>query len=298
MFISQKHISRRTVLRGMGVTVALPLLEAMVPAGAARARRRAGKVRLAAIEMVHGSAGATAIGAKKFLWSPEATGSAFDLSPSSLAPLEPFRDYLTIISNTDVRNAEAFTPPEIGGDHFRSSAVFLTQAHPKQTQGSDVHVGDVARSDVRAEVRPGHADSVDAAVHRERRSGRRLRLRLRLRLHGHGQLGRRRPSRCRWCATRAPRSIMLFGVGATPEQRAARRRGRQEHPRLDHDGGGAAEGQPRPGGPRPPDRLPRRRARDRAPHPAHRGRATPAASRASCRWRRWACPTRSKSTSS
>ena len=124
----------------MGVTVALPFLEAMVPAGTAAAKAATGKVRLAAIEMVHGSAGATAIGAKKFLWSPEATGSAFDLSPSSLAPLEPFREHLTIISNTDVRNAEAFTPPEIGGDHFRSSAVFLTQAHPKQTQGSDVHV--------------------------------------------------------------------------------------------------------------------------------------------------------------
>src|SRR6185312_17474886 len=59
----------------------------------------------------------------------------------SLSPLEPFRDYLTIVSNTDVRNAEAFQPPEIGGDHFRSSAVFLTQCHPKQTQGSDVNVG-------------------------------------------------------------------------------------------------------------------------------------------------------------
>ena len=69
------------------------------------------------------------------------SGRDFDLSPSSLTPLEPYRDYLTIVSNTDVRNAEAFTPPEIGGDHFRSSAVFLTQAHPKQTQGSDVHAG-------------------------------------------------------------------------------------------------------------------------------------------------------------
>ena len=88
MYLSQKHMSRRTVLRGMGVTVALPFLEAMVPAGAAVASAATGKVRLAAIEMVHGSAGATVIGAKKFLWSPEATGSAFDLSPSSLAPLE------------------------------------------------------------------------------------------------------------------------------------------------------------------------------------------------------------------
>ena len=48
---------------------------------------------------------------------------------------------MTIVSNTDVRMAEAFTAPEIGGDHFRSSAVFLTQSHPKQTQGSDIWAG-------------------------------------------------------------------------------------------------------------------------------------------------------------
>jgi hypothetical protein len=68
-------------------------------------------------------------------------GRDFDLSPSSLKPLEPFRDYLTIVSNTDVENAEAKTAQEIGGDHFRSSAVFLTQEHPRQTEGSDVQVG-------------------------------------------------------------------------------------------------------------------------------------------------------------
>ena len=52
MYITKKHVSRRTVLRGMGVTVALPFLEAMVPAGTAHAKAAAGKVRLAAIEMV------------------------------------------------------------------------------------------------------------------------------------------------------------------------------------------------------------------------------------------------------
>ncbi len=141
MFITQKHLSRRTALKGLGVTVALPFLEAMVPARTALAQTAAGKVRLAAIEMVHGAAGSTAIGIQKNMWSPAATGAAFDLTPSSLAPLEPLRDYLTIVSNTDVRNAEAFELPEIGGDHFRSSAVFLTQSHPKQTQGSDVVAG-------------------------------------------------------------------------------------------------------------------------------------------------------------
>ncbi|MGE0815956.1 MAG: DUF1552 domain-containing protein [Vicinamibacterales bacterium] len=141
MYISQKHLSRRAVLKGLGVTVALPFLEAMVPARTALAKTAAGKVRLACIEMVHGSAGSTPFGIKEHLWAPAASGSAFDLTPSALKPLEPLRDYLTIVSNTDVRNAEAFELPEIGGDHFRSSAVFLTQMHPKQTQSSDVRAG-------------------------------------------------------------------------------------------------------------------------------------------------------------
>jgi hypothetical protein len=142
MYITNKHVSRRAVLKGVGATMALPLLEAMVPARKAFAAAAAEKkIRLVAIEMVHGSAGSTPFGLKKNLWAPEATGSGFDLSQTILSPLEPFRDALTIVSNTDVRNAEAFTAPEIGGDHFRSSAVFLTQSHPKQTQGSDLHAG-------------------------------------------------------------------------------------------------------------------------------------------------------------
>jgi hypothetical protein len=144
MFISNKQMSRRTVLRGIGATVALPFLDAMVPArtlfaqGAAATNR---KLRFVALEMVHGSAGSTPIGLQKHLWAPSAVGNDFDLSSTILSPLEPFRNALTIVSNTDVRNAEAFTAPEIGGDHFRSSAVFLTQSHPKQTQGSDLHAG-------------------------------------------------------------------------------------------------------------------------------------------------------------
>ena len=143
MILTRKALPRRTMLKGLGVTLALPLLDAMTPAALARGQSGAArKVRLVAIEMVHGSAGSTAFGIKKNLWAPAATGRAFDLSPSSLKPLEPYRDDITIISNTDVRMAEAFTTPEIGGDHFRSSAVFLTQCHPKQTQGSDVFVGE------------------------------------------------------------------------------------------------------------------------------------------------------------
>ena len=141
MYSTNKHLSRRAVLRGMGATVALPFLEAMVPARRAWADASPGDTRLVCIEMVHGAAGSNAIGLEKNLWSPAAVGRDFDLTSSSLSPLEPFREYITIVSNTDCRNAEAFSAPEVGGDHFRSSAVFLTQEHPKQTEGSDVHVG-------------------------------------------------------------------------------------------------------------------------------------------------------------
>ncbi|HQZ16285.1 MAG TPA: DUF1552 domain-containing protein [Vicinamibacteria bacterium] len=141
MFIKKSHISRRAALRGLGATVALPFLDAMIPARTAFAKTGLGKVRFSAIEMVHGSAGSTAIGIEKNMWAPAAVGRDFDLSPSSLQPLDPYRQHLTIVSNTDVRNAEAFNPPEIGGDHFRSSATFLTQMHVKQTQGSDILAG-------------------------------------------------------------------------------------------------------------------------------------------------------------
>jgi hypothetical protein len=134
-----KSLPRRTFLRGMGATVALPFLDAMVPAG--RVRAAADRTRLVAIEMVHGAAGCNELGARLNLWAPADTGHKFDLSPTALSPLEPFRDYLTIVSNTDVRQAEPFSPHEIGGDHFRSSAVYLTQSHPTQTEGSNVYVG-------------------------------------------------------------------------------------------------------------------------------------------------------------
>ncbi|HVB37318.1 MAG TPA: hypothetical protein VND92_02230, partial [Vicinamibacterales bacterium] len=101
MFITQKHMSRRTVLKGMGVTLALPFLDAMVPAGTAWAKTTAAKstarTRLIAIEMVHGSAGSTEIGIRENMWSPAAAGTGFDLAPTSLRSLEPYREYLTVI---------------------------------------------------------------------------------------------------------------------------------------------------------------------------------------------------------
>jgi hypothetical protein len=94
------------------------------------------------IEEVHGLAGCNDWGAEQLLYAPATIGRDFDLIPeNALIALKPYQEQMTIISNTDCRMAEAYDPPEIGGDHFRSSAVFLTQAHPKQTQGSDLYVG-------------------------------------------------------------------------------------------------------------------------------------------------------------
>ena len=137
-FVTKKHLSRRTVLRGMGVTVALPFLDAMVPAQTPIAKTAAqSPSRLACIEIVHGAAGSTLDGSSKHYWSPEKAGSDFELTPS-LISLEPYRDYLTIVSGTDLIPAGASSPREEGADHFRSSSAWLTAAHPKMTEGSDI----------------------------------------------------------------------------------------------------------------------------------------------------------------
>jgi hypothetical protein len=141
MFITKKHLSRRTILRGMGASLALPFLDSMVPAQTPLRQTAASPLsRVACIEMVHGAAGSTDEGDRKHYWSPEKDGTGFDFS-YSLESLAPFREYITIVSGTDARQAEAVTPSEGGADHFRSSAVFLTAAHAKQTPGPDVFNG-------------------------------------------------------------------------------------------------------------------------------------------------------------
>src|SRR5262245_39758920 len=104
MFIPKKHIPRRTMLRGMGASLALPFMESMLPAMTQASKSAAGKppVRLVCAEMVHGAAGSAKYGIEKNMWSPSQEGREFDLTPSSLLPLEPWKDYVTIVSNTDM----------------------------------------------------------------------------------------------------------------------------------------------------------------------------------------------------
>lgn len=142
MVLTKKALSRRTVLRGMGAAVALPLLDAMIPARALASEKAAvlPKSRFTGIEMVHGSAGSTEYGSANNLWSPKTEGRGFDFT-KILQPLEPYREYTTVISGTQCDAADPLTAEEVGADHFRSSAVFLTAAHPKQTEGSDIYNG-------------------------------------------------------------------------------------------------------------------------------------------------------------
>lgn len=144
-FITGKHLSRRAFIGGVGTGIALPFLDAMVPAGRAWAATSSSGVqqtRLVCIEESMGCAGGNDWGHAQNLFAPAEIGRDFTLgTDSQLKPLEAYKDYLTVVSSTDCKMADPYNADEIGGDHDRSTAVFLTQAHPKQTQGSDIHIG-------------------------------------------------------------------------------------------------------------------------------------------------------------
>ncbi len=141
MYLTKKHLSRRTLLKGAGVSLALPLLDSMVPAQTPISKTAANsRPRLCCIEMVHGSAGSTVDGSNKHYWSPAKEGPDFEWT-QTLEPLKDFRDYITIISNTDLLPAGAYHENEEGGDHFRSAASYLTAAHAKMTEGADIYCG-------------------------------------------------------------------------------------------------------------------------------------------------------------
>jgi hypothetical protein len=131
-FVTRKHLPRRTFLRGAGVTLALPLLESMVPALTALAQTAAApRLRLGFAFMPHGAVMAN--------WTPTAEG-ALQLSPI-LAPLEAVKDQVVVVSNLAHAMAGPQGPGDNGGDHTRCPAVFLNGVHPKRTDGADIRAG-------------------------------------------------------------------------------------------------------------------------------------------------------------
>jgi len=130
--IFKKHLSRRTFLRGVGVTMSLPLLDAMVPASTALAQTAArARTRLALCFIPHG--------AVMNQWTPAATG-ALELSPI-LSPLAAHKDQVVVLSNLAHAMAGPQGPGDNGGDHTRCPAVFLNGVHPKRTDGADIQAG-------------------------------------------------------------------------------------------------------------------------------------------------------------
>ena len=132
MMIFKKAIARRTFLRGVGATVALPLLDGMVPAFAGALDTAAkSPVRLGFVYVPNG------IVMQK--WTPAAEGASFELTPT-LEPLAPFRDRLLVVSGLS-HDAARLRPGEAGGQHALASGAYLTSVHPKKTEGADIHAG-------------------------------------------------------------------------------------------------------------------------------------------------------------
>ena len=131
MMITRMALPRRTFLRGVGATLALPLLDAMVPALTVFAKTSARPVsRLGFIYVPNG--------AVMEKWTPAASGRGFEFSPT-LAPLEPFRDQTLVVSNLAQLQANSFD--DGAGDHSRGTAAWLSGIHAKRTEGADVQLG-------------------------------------------------------------------------------------------------------------------------------------------------------------
>ncbi len=125
--ISKKFISRRTMLRGAGASVALPLLDAMVPALTATAATVASAQNLKRIGYVY-----IPMGYNPAEWTP--SGDSLEKLPSSLSPLQPVSDKLSVLTNFDLQNAYP-------GSHATSNSAFLSAARAKRTESSDYYNG-------------------------------------------------------------------------------------------------------------------------------------------------------------
>jgi len=127
MVITKLALPRRTFLRGVGVALAVPFLDAMVPAMSARVK---GVPRFAAIYVGNG--------ANMFDWTPPTEGVGFKFSPI-LKPLGPYRDQTLVFTGLD--NFPATDQGDSGGQHPRAAPAFMSAMHPKQTEGADVQAG-------------------------------------------------------------------------------------------------------------------------------------------------------------
>ena len=130
MFITRKSLDRRTLLRGLGLGVALPMLDAMTPAFAASKTVAAAPRRLAFCYVPNGIIMPA--------WSPLTDGKDYELT-RVLQPLAAYREKMLVLSGLSHKNGQALGDGP--GDHARAAASFLTGVHPKKTEGADILLG-------------------------------------------------------------------------------------------------------------------------------------------------------------
>lgn len=128
MIITKQHLSRRALLKGLGVTVALPMLDAMTPALATAAEKVKAPTRL--------FFGAVPNGIEMKAWKPQGEGKDFEFT-RILKPLEAYREDLLILTGLAHRTGAS----KEAGDHARAGGNYLTGVHPKRTTGADIEVG-------------------------------------------------------------------------------------------------------------------------------------------------------------
>ena len=134
MIIKSMALPRRTFLRGIGATLALPFLDAMVPAASSLAR--AATTAATRVGFVY-----IPNGANMSKWTPAGDGTKLELSPI-LSPLEPVKDHVIVPTGLAQRQAEAWG--DGNGEHSRASGAWLNGVHPKRTEGADVQAGTTA----------------------------------------------------------------------------------------------------------------------------------------------------------
>src|SRR5947199_4568304 len=132
-----RALPRRTFLRGLGATMALPLLDSMVPAASALGPSKP-PVRLGYVYTPNGIIGASEKSPRPFMWTPRTVGADFEFSPTMKA-LEPFREHINVFSGLAQVNGRALGDGP--GDHARATATFLTGVHPRKTGGADFRLG-------------------------------------------------------------------------------------------------------------------------------------------------------------
>jgi len=146
-------LPRRTFIRGIGATLALPLLDAMLPAMSAQGKAAP---RFAAIYCGNG--------ANMFDWTPPTEGAGFTFSPI-LKPLEAFRDRTLVFTGLD--NFQATDQGDSGGQHPRAAPAFMSCVHPKQTEGADVQAGTTIDQLIAQQIcRDSKLSSLEVAVDR------------------------------------------------------------------------------------------------------------------------------------